>query len=100
MKFDPKEEQDSRVREAEGWLDDLEDLPAAWGVFVVVDDKDDVKYIGRALGPTMRAEAEAAQKKGLGKSGTKIGCLMTFSPEKAQTLHDDLVAKYKPADNK
>jgi len=100
MKFDPKEEDDHRVRESDGWLDDIEDIPYGYGVFVFVDDKDDVKYIGKSVQPKLSQVAMEAYNSGKGKGATKLGYMITFSPERVGPLYDDLVAKYQPPNNK
>lgn len=100
MKLDPKLENDDRVRDNDGWIDEFEDMPDTWGVFFFVDDKEDVKYIGLCEKPDMGPVAKAAYDAGKGKGATKMAWASTFSVEKAQSLHAELVAKYKPVNNK
>ncbi len=99
MKIDMSIEKDPRVREVDGWYDDFEDLPQAFGLFFFVDDNTDVKFVGICKRPTMQEEAKAAYDAGKGKGATKIGYVRTFSVEKAEALYDEVVKKYNPPNN-
>jgi hypothetical protein len=99
MKWNEADMDDHRVIVAEGFFDDLEDVPTVGGIFIFVDAKLDVKYIGAAPDGHLHNAAKSAFETGKGTGATQLGWARTFSYSKALSLCSDLKEKYNPPNN-
>lgn len=100
MKFDKADINDNRVRDyGDGWTDDFVDLPHSAGVFIFIDESEDVKYVGWSGTGGLRTKAEQAWKAGKGRGATKGGWVQCFSTAKAESLAADFIKKYSPPNN-
>lgn len=99
MKWNDKDMDDNRILAAEGFFDDLDDVPPVAGVFVFVDANSDVKYIGTAPDGHLSDAAQRAYEGGKGQGATLVGWARTFSYSKALSLAADWTAKYNPPNN-
>lgn len=102
MKWDPNDEKDPQIVEKGGWflLKNLEKAPNRSGVYIFVDDSEDVKYIGKAGARRLDEEIRNAINRGKNKGATRYGWLATNSNENALSLEQGLINKYNPPNNK
>lgn len=100
MKFDRADLNDNRIKDySDGWVDDLQDVPFVAGVFIFIDEAEDVKFVGYSSTGHMRMNAEEAWKGGKGRGATKGGWIQCFSDTKAKSLYEEFLKKYQPPNN-
>lgn len=102
MKWDQSDERRPEVVQVQGWVssDNVENLQARAGVYVMVDAPDDVKYIGKAGAGRMVLEIKDAISRGKNRGNGWVKALYTNSDEAAWNLEAKLITKYNPPNNK
>ena len=103
MKFDYGDKNDKRVVEASPYaLDypaDVDKAPNKAGVYMFIDGKDEVIYVGKASGGRLKDEIEAKRNTSADKGAKKYRWFRTNSDEVAKALEADWIKKYKPKNN-
>ncbi len=104
MKFDFSDKNDKRVVKASPYaLDypaDVDKAPNKAGVYMFIDSKDEVIYIGKASGGRLRDEIKTKSNTSADKGAKKYRWFRTNSDEVAKDLEADWLKKYKPKNNK
>lgn len=102
MKWDSKDENDSRIVAKGRWydLDDVDEkAPERAGVYVFVNSDHDVKYVGKAGAGRLKDEIKDAISRDKDKYATLFGWFATNSDENAKSLERDWIDKYDPLNN-
>lgn len=103
MKFDYNDKKDKRVVESSPYaLDypsDVDKAPDKAGVYMFIDEDDEVIYVGKASGGRLRDEIKAKGNTSADKGAKKYRWFRTNSDEVAKDLKADWIKKYKPKNN-
>lgn len=103
MKFDYSDKNDKRVVEASPYAldypDDVDKAPDKAGVYMFIEDKDEVIYVGKASGGRLRDEIKDKRNTSADKGAKKYRWFRTNSDEVAKDLEADWIKKYKPKNN-
>ena len=103
MKFDLNDKDDERVVETSPYaLDypaDVDNAPDKAGVYMFIDGEDEVIYIGKASGGSLRDEIKAKRNTSADRGAKKYRWFRTNSDEVAKDLEADWIKKYKPKNN-
>jgi len=100
MKFDRSDLNDNRIKDfSDVWTKTVDQWPHCAGVFVFVDEAEDVKYVGWAPLGGLRTHATDAFKAGKNRGATKFGWAECFSDHKARSIAQEFIAKYQPPNN-
>ena len=107
MIWEIKDEQHSLVVGNSDWtpLDDYKEIEARSGVYILADDKKNVKYIGKAgarrlvMEHLQTYEIYSAIFRGKSNGATIIKALYTHSNDNSKTLEKHLIGKYNPENN-
>ena len=101
MKWEPTDQQDSKVIAFTRWRDlvNYGTFEERAGVYIFASVDWQVKYIGKAGAGRMVGEIESAIRRNKDYGATRVKALYTNSGEKAQSLETTLIDKYEPPNN-
>jgi len=103
MKFDLNDKDDTRVVESSPYaMDypaDVYKAPDRAGVYMFIDEEDEVIYIGKACGGRLRDEIKAKRNTNADRGTKNYRWFRTNSDEIAKDLETDWIEKYRPKNN-
>ncbi len=103
MKFDHSDKDDERVVEASGYAleypADVDEAPDRAGVYMFIDGKEEVIYVGKASGGRLREEIKSKRDTDADSGAENYRWFRTNSDEIAKDLEADWIKKYKPRNN-
>lgn len=102
MKFNYGDKYDKRVIEPSPALEypaEVDKAPDKAGVYMFLDDGEEVLYVGKASGGRLREEIKAKRNTSADRGVTKYRWFRTNNDEVAKDLEADWIKKYQPRNN-
>ena len=104
MKFDLGDKRDKRIVQpspyAMNYPGDVDKAPDNAGVYMFIDENDDVIYVGKASGGRLKTEIKSKKDQDAENGAIKYRWFRTNSDEIAINLEADWIEKYQPENNK
>ena len=100
MRFSHKDKKDTRVSKqstyAFGFPDKLDQAPLEQGVFVLLNEADDVLYVGCADSSGFELALSASKGKNIARDVVAYRWFITENQQEANALASDWIEKYQP----
>lgn len=103
MQFDYLDEQDERIVDcspyARMYHRDLDDAPPAAGVYIFLDEANEVIYVGRAAPGKLSVEIETKWNTSIDHGARRYRWFRTEDEPAAAGIETEWVSKYRPRNN-